>query len=58
MTAEEIVSSHPTITLTQVRGGIAYYEEHKQEIDADIEEGKRFAQELKRRSTLKASETP
>src|SRR5262245_57949755 len=46
-TADEIVSSHPTITLAQVYAALAYYYEHKDEIDADIEEGKRYVEELK-----------
>jgi uncharacterized protein (DUF433 family) len=47
MTPDEIVTTHPTITLAQVHAALAYYFEHKQEIDADIEEGKRFVEELK-----------
>jgi len=47
---DEIVTSHPTITLAQVHAALAYYYEHKQEIDADIEEGKRFVEELKAKS--------
>jgi uncharacterized protein (DUF433 family) len=47
MSPDEIVSAHPTITLAQVHAALAYYFEHKDEIDADIEEGKRFALELK-----------
>ena len=47
MSADEIVSAHPTITLAQVHAALAYYFEHKDEIDADIEEGRRFVEELK-----------
>ncbi len=47
MSPDEIVTSHPTITLAQVHAALAYYYDHKQEIDADIEEGKRFVEELK-----------
>ena len=36
MSADEIVTSHPTITLAQVRAALAYYYAHKDEIDADI----------------------
>ena len=50
MSPDEIVTSHPTITLAQVHAALAYYYEHKQEIDADIEEGKRFVVELKAKS--------
>src|SRR5262249_1973641 len=47
MTPDETVTSHPTINLAQVHAALAYYNEHKQEIDADIEEGERFARELR-----------
>jgi uncharacterized protein (DUF433 family) len=47
MSPDEIVSAHPTITLAQVHAALAYYFEHKDEIDADIEEGRRFVEELK-----------
>ena len=47
MTPDEIVDEHPTITLSQVHAALAYYYEHRTEIDADIEEGQRFVAELK-----------
>ena len=47
MSPDEIVTSHPTISLAQVHAALAYYYEHKQEIDADIEAGKRYVEELK-----------
>jgi hypothetical protein len=33
-----------------VHAALAYYYDHKQEIDEDVEEGKRFAEELKVKS--------
>ena len=50
MSPDEIVTSHPTINLAQVYAALAYYFEHKNEIDNDIEEGKRFVEELKANS--------
>lgn len=50
MSPDEIVTSHPTITLAQVHAALAYYYEHKDEVDADIEEAKRFVEELKAKS--------
>jgi uncharacterized protein (DUF433 family) len=50
MSPDEIVTSHPTITLAQVHAALAYYYEHKAEIDADIEEGKRYVDEIKANS--------
>jgi uncharacterized protein (DUF433 family) len=47
MSPDEIVSAHPTISLAQVHAALAYYFEHKDEIDADIEEGRRFVEELR-----------
>jgi uncharacterized protein (DUF433 family) len=50
MRPDEIVSSHPTINLAQVNAALSYYYEHKQEIDADIEQSERFVEELKAKS--------
>jgi len=50
MSPDEIVISHPTITLAQVHAALAYYFEHKDEIDADVEAGLRFAEEMKAKS--------
>jgi uncharacterized protein (DUF433 family) len=47
MMPAEIVATHPTITLAQVHAALAYYYDHKQEIDTDIEEGEQFVEELK-----------
>jgi uncharacterized protein (DUF433 family) len=50
MTFDEILTELPTITLAQVHAALAYYYEHQQQIDADIEQGKRFVEELKAKS--------
>ena len=50
MTPTEIAATYPTITLAQVHAALAYYYDHKNEIDADIEEGRRFVEELKANS--------
>jgi uncharacterized protein (DUF433 family) len=50
MSPDEIVTAHPTITLGQVHAALAYYYEHRDEIDNDIEEGIRFAEELRAQS--------
>ncbi len=47
MSPDEIVTSHPTISLAQVHAALSYYYEHKREIDADIEQGERFVAELR-----------
>ena len=59
MSPDEIVSAHPSITLAQVHAALAYYHEHKAEIDADIAEGERFVEELKEKhAVLEASAAP
>src|SRR5262245_43846756 len=50
MSPDEIASAHPSITLAQVHAALAYYYGHKDEIDADIEEGKRCVAEMEART--------
>jgi uncharacterized protein (DUF433 family) len=47
MSPDEIVSSHPSITLSDVHAALAYYYEHRERIDADISDGKRLVEEMK-----------
>jgi uncharacterized protein (DUF433 family) len=47
MSPDEIVSAYPTITLSDVHGALAYYYENRERIDADIEEGKKFVEEMR-----------
>jgi uncharacterized protein (DUF433 family) len=47
MSPDEIVSAYPTITLSDVHAALAYYFENRERIDADIEEGRRFAEEMR-----------
>jgi uncharacterized protein (DUF433 family) len=47
MSPDEIVSAHPTITLSDVHAALAYYYENRDQIDADIEEGDRFVKQMK-----------
>jgi uncharacterized protein (DUF433 family) len=47
MSPDEIVSSYPTITLSDAHAALAYYYENRERIDADIEEGRRFVQEMR-----------
>ena len=47
MSPDEIVSSYPTITLSDVHAALAYYYENRQRIDSDIEEGRKFAEEMR-----------
>jgi uncharacterized protein (DUF433 family) len=47
MSPDEIVSAYPTITLADVHAALAYYYEHRAQIDAAIREGEQFAAEMK-----------
>jgi uncharacterized protein (DUF433 family) len=47
MSPEEIVSAYPTITLSDVYAALAYYHDHRGEIDADIREADEFDARLR-----------
>jgi uncharacterized protein (DUF433 family) len=47
MTPDEIVSQHPGLTLADVHAALAYYFDHREEIDADIRAGEEFADRLR-----------
>jgi uncharacterized protein (DUF433 family) len=47
MSPDEIVSNWPHLTLADVHAALAYYYAHRQQIDADIEEGREFAEKLR-----------
>ena len=46
-TADEIVSEHPGLTLADVHAALAYYWDHREQIDSDIREGREFADKLR-----------
>ncbi len=46
-TLEEVLRQYPTVSLAQVHAALAYYYEHKAEIDKQIEEDDKFFQEAK-----------
>jgi uncharacterized protein (DUF433 family) len=50
LSPDEIVSSHPSITLSDVHAALAYYYEHRPQIDADIAADEQFIAELKAKS--------
>src|SRR5437899_1418454 len=50
MSPDEIVSGHPSITLSDVHAALAYYYENRDQIDADIQAGERFVADLKAKS--------
>ena len=46
MSPDEIVSSYPSITLSDVYAALAYYHDHLEEIRQQIKEDEQYAQEL------------
>jgi hypothetical protein len=47
MSPDEIVSEYPTITLSDVHAALAYYFDHRDEVDRDIRDGEEFAEKLR-----------
>jgi uncharacterized protein (DUF433 family) len=50
LSADEIVSRVPTISLADVHAALAYYFDHQAEIDRQIEEDNAFASEIEEAS--------
>lgn len=51
MSADEIVYNYPTITLADVYAALAYYWDHREEIERAIAEDKAFVEEFRRNYT-------
>lgn len=51
---EELQQNYPHLTLSKIHSALAYYWDHKQEIDADIERREQYAQQLQQ----EAGESP
>jgi len=47
MSPDEIASAYPSITLSDVHAALAYYYEHRAQVDALIREGEQFIEEMK-----------
>jgi uncharacterized protein (DUF433 family) len=47
MSPDEIVSAYPSITLSDVHAALAYYYEHREQIDAAIRDGEAFVDQMK-----------
>ena len=45
--ADEIQRQHPHLSLSQIHMALAYYYDHNEEMDREIEEGHRLAQEMR-----------
>jgi len=51
MSPDEIVSTHPSLTLWEVHAALAYYFENRERIDADIREGEQLVEEIKAKAS-------
>jgi uncharacterized protein (DUF433 family) len=60
MSPTEIVVSHPTISLSDVHAALAYYYDHRDEIDADVVAEEKHAAEIEAKypSRLNRSRLP
>ena len=47
---EELHFQHPDLTLGQIHSALAYYWDHKEELDADIERRWQYAEEARRKA--------
>jgi len=47
---EELHFQHPYLTLGQIHSALAYYWDHKEELDADIERRWQYAEEARRKA--------
>lgn len=45
--ADEIVSSHPQLTLAGVYGALSYYHAHREQIDEQMKQSEDFAESLR-----------
>lgn len=51
---EELQFNYPHLTMSQIHSALAYYWDHKEEIDADMERRYQYAEKLR----LEAGESP
>lgn len=47
---EELLFQHPYLTLGQIHSALAYYWDHKDELDGDIESRQQYAEEERRKA--------
>ena len=50
MSPDEIVSEHPTLTLADVYAALAYYFDHREEIERDIRDDRTFVEAFRRQN--------
>lgn len=47
MTPEQIVSEHPHLTLADIHAALAYYHDHRESINAEIQADKQWYEQMK-----------
>lgn len=47
MTPEEIQEAYPHLSLAQIYAALAYYHDHKEQVDAEIAESVRYAEAMR-----------
>jgi uncharacterized protein (DUF433 family) len=58
LSADEIVCRVPTITLADVHAALAYYHDHREEVDRQIDEDEKFAAESQAAQHATATDSP
>jgi uncharacterized protein (DUF433 family) len=48
LSADEIVTRYPQLSLADVYAALAYYHDHRAEIDSQMEEGDKLVEEMRR----------
>lgn len=56
LTPDQIVSEHPSITMSDVHAALAYYYDHVEEINEDIRRSNAFAESIRTESPSKLLE--
>lgn len=56
MSPDEIVSQYPSLTLADVYAALAYYFDHREEIEAEIARDRRYAATLRRKTPSRLQE--
>jgi|SRR5690349_18050581 len=58
LSADEIASEYPQVNLAAVYAALAYYHDHRDQIDWQMEQGQALVEELKRRYPSKLKGKP
>ena len=56
MSPDDIVAQYPQLTLADIHAALAYYFDHVEEIREQMASGRRFAEELEKKTVSKVTE--